>query len=512
MQQPSEFTRETWDAAASAGARPSARQLTYALAVLWLALLALVFQGSRGIWEPDEGRYLAVAQQMLQTGNFLVPQLESGQSHLTKPPLTYWAIAGSMAMFGHSELVARLPNALAFVLTGLLILWIAELLRFRHAWWPVAIWSTTLLPFVAANIVTTDSLLTLFETAAAAGFVVWRQALHGEGGYARARRGLWLMWLGFGLAFLVKGPPGLLPLIPLLIFSQWERGAAGLRALLAPAPLLAFLAIALWWFVYLLATHDGLLRYFLVYEVVDRVVTSVHQRNPGWMGLLEVYGATLVAGLLPWSVVVLISRWRSGARMPLDWNRRLLLLWWLLPLLVFLLAQSRLHLYLLPLSVPIALWSSCTIERQARFGSRLVVVLATLSATLLVGLKGYAAHITTRKDSRALATELTASIDLNQYRRLVFLEDSPRYGLGFYLRQPISSARLAPPAENAPALPDDLRLCDELSVNDSTLYLVSFRYAEPAIAIARACGQNLGAVGHTREFALLAIGEGPSSP
>ena len=198
--------------------------------------------------------------------------------------------------------------------------------------------------------------------------------------------------------------------------------------------------------------------------------------------------------------------------MPLDWNRRLLLLWWLLPLLVFLLAQSRLHLYLLPLSVPFALWAALTIERQGRFGSRLVVVLATLSATLLVGLKGYAAHITSRKDSRALATELRASVDLNQYRRAVFLEDRPRYGLGFYLRQPISSVRLAPPVENAPALPDEIRLCDELSVNNSTLYIVSFRYADPAIAIARACGQNLGRVGHTREFALLATGDGPSSP
>jgi len=484
--------------------RVGSRQLAYALAACWLAILALAFQGTRGVWDPDEGRYIGVAQQMLQTGDFLVPQLEPGQRHLTKPPLTYWIIAASLATFGHNEWSARLPNALAFLFTGLLILWIGELLRLQRPWWPVAIWSTTVLPFIAANFVTTDSLLTLFETLAVAGFIHWRCGGGSCDARQRQQRSLWLMWIAFGLAFFVKGPPGLLPLLPILVFSYWEQGKTGLRALLAPAPIGGFLLIALWWFVYLLVTQEGLLRHFLVYEVIDRIATSVHQRNPGWLGLFEVYGGVAVFGLLPWSVPVLLSRFKPGWRLSLDWNHRLLLLWWLLPLLVFMLAQSRLPLYVLPLTVPFALWAAYRLERQAQLSSRTLAVVTAISAVLLVSLKAYAAHWSDPKDSRALANELRTIASSAHFERLVFLEQRPHYGLGFYLRQPISSARLAAGTTSPEDVPSGRDLCGELQSQAVTLFLVAHRVSANAHQVAATCSAlPLRSVGHTAEFELL---------
>ena len=86
----------------------------------WIALLAIVLAfgllGLRGIWDPDEGRYTNVAMHMLDRGDWVYPHRSDEVGHWTKPPLTYWAIAGSVATFGRNPGAARLPAALAFLL------------------------------------------------------------------------------------------------------------------------------------------------------------------------------------------------------------------------------------------------------------------------------------------------------------------------------------------------------------------------------------------------------------
>ena len=89
--------------------------------VALLVFMAFVFQGTRGIWEPDEGRYTSVGLNMLESGDYLLPTIDGERPHLTKPPITYWALAGSFALLGRNEWAARLPGALAFIGTGLLV-------------------------------------------------------------------------------------------------------------------------------------------------------------------------------------------------------------------------------------------------------------------------------------------------------------------------------------------------------------------------------------------------------
>src|SRR5204862_7317687 len=120
-----------WRATSSAARRPErmsamprarARVAFGLLAVGVLLAYALAFQGTRGIWSPDEGRYTEVALEMLKSGDFIHPHLHPEHPHYSKPPLTYWAIAASVAAFGHSEWAVRLPYAIAFSLTVLLLL------------------------------------------------------------------------------------------------------------------------------------------------------------------------------------------------------------------------------------------------------------------------------------------------------------------------------------------------------------------------------------------------------
>jgi len=73
--------------------RASARPPWWLVAVL--LLIAFAFQGSRAIWEPDEGRYTGASLNMLVSGDWLLPTVDGEHPHLTKPPMIYWAVASS---------------------------------------------------------------------------------------------------------------------------------------------------------------------------------------------------------------------------------------------------------------------------------------------------------------------------------------------------------------------------------------------------------------------------------
>jgi len=81
--------------------------------VVLLLLIAFAFQGSRAIWEPDEGRYTGASLNMLASGDWLLPTVDGEHPHLTKPPMIYWTVASSFGLFGINEWAARLPGALA---------------------------------------------------------------------------------------------------------------------------------------------------------------------------------------------------------------------------------------------------------------------------------------------------------------------------------------------------------------------------------------------------------------
>ncbi|HET7925866.1 MAG TPA: glycosyltransferase, partial [Rhodanobacteraceae bacterium] len=59
--------------------------------VLLVLAYAIAFQGMRGLYSPDEGRYTNVALNMLDSGDWLKPMLHPEVEHWSKPPLTYWA-------------------------------------------------------------------------------------------------------------------------------------------------------------------------------------------------------------------------------------------------------------------------------------------------------------------------------------------------------------------------------------------------------------------------------------
>ncbi len=484
---------------------PVTSRLQRLLQSCWLTMaftlaLGFAFQGSRGLWEPDEGRYTQVAMEMLLSGDYITPRRHHHRIHPTKPPLTYWAIAGSVSRFGRNEWAVRAPYALAFALTAGLLFGIGRRLTPRLPGLPAAIYTTTALPFFAANLVTTDTLLTLMTTLGVFGYVGARWPLRAN---AAAWPWILLMWAGFGLAFVTKGPPGLLPLAAILIFDGLQSHLRT-RQLFDLRGLLVFVLLGLGWYLAVLLRNPEMFGYLLREEVVARIASGEHGRFPQWWGGFYIYGPTLLVGTLPW----LPTLWRHWRELPLTrlrWSRLApqgrFLAWWIgLSLLVFLLARSRLPLYLLPLFPAIALViARAWLAEPQRLRRRLAWL--PWVTVLLVLLKAAAAHVHNNKDMRAFAAEIRRVVPF-QPGEAVFIDESPRYGLGFYLDIEAEWISIAPSADPR----YDQVLSEELAEAEGPrLYLVRPERYGAFAAMARALGHHVQRFGESHRFVIAGV-------
>lgn len=387
----------------------------------------------RPLLDPDEGRYSAVALNMIASGDYLQPRLNDVHVHLTKPPATYWAIAASVQLFGVHDWAIRLPNWIAFLLTVLLVKALATRLVASAPWLATYTYMTCLVPAVAMLNVNTDTLLTLALTLLVYCYV------RGWAAGTPLARDLWryAMWLAFGLGVLVKGPAALVPLIAITAF-EWSSPADNRLGIFRPGPMLLGALVGAIWHVWLIIGNPELIRYFVGYEFLDRVYSDVHDRHAGWTGAFTVYGPVLALALLPFSDVLL----RNLRRLPSPWKAlatysalppapRLLLCWTLIPLLLFALAQSRLYAYILPTMVPLALLLARLIAEHSAGLPRWRVI---GHALLLIGLLYWASTLEFRRDGGALAAAIRSALpdDLQPHRAL-FIDTSARYSQTRYL-------------------------------------------------------------------------------
>lgn len=448
-------------------------------------LLGFAFQGTRGLWSTDEGRYVDGALQMLESGNYLVPAYSPDRINLSKPPVTYWVIAGAVATMGYNTWAVRAPYALAFVLTLLALYAMGLRLLPERPWLPGLIYGCAVLPVLSANVVNTDVLLTLCEALAALGFVRWA-----FGTKRGRRRDAVLMWLGLGLAFLTKGPPGLILLLAAIPFVLLRDGWRALGRLFHPYGLAVFLVVGLAWYAAVILHDPHALHYFLYREVYERIFTAALRRNPGPWGWAKVYGPTLVIGMLPWWPVAfhglrrgvpVRSLWPWLRQHPAEW---FLLLWLLLPLLVFCIAQSRLPLYLLPLFLPLSLLLAAggrsAIDLRKPAQRNLLIAWVIL---LLIAKGEVACFVHPVSDHRLAARQLASVTRADSYAALVFVEnvdtnykveERTPWGLRLYLRKPVYGLAWHGPMHTA-------RLCRAAHANPSALLLLADPAANEAL-------------------------------
>jgi 4-amino-4-deoxy-L-arabinose transferase len=138
--------------------------------------------------------------------------------------------------------------------------------------------------------------------------------------------------------------------------------------------------------------------------------------------------------MLPWLPLLVRTWWRERSTLVRDLRTNAdtrLLACWLLPIIVFMLARSRLPLYLLPLFVPLAIIAARALAPLdlGRAGTRVAIAAWCL---FLVLARAAPAFFSVPVDDRTLAAALMKELPAKP-DEVAFVESDPRYGLRFYL-------------------------------------------------------------------------------
>jgi 4-amino-4-deoxy-L-arabinose transferase-like glycosyltransferase len=278
-----------------------------ALLLVVAAGLFLPNLGGPSLWDIDEGNNAEAAREMLESGNWVVPTFNFAL-RVDKPALLYWLQVGAYRAFGVGEFAARLPSALAALVTVLLTYELGRRL-FDPATGLLAglVLASTALFCGSAHFANPDALLNAFTVLTLLCF--WH-------GFARGGRG-WFVpaGVGMGLAVLAKGPVGLL--LPSAVIGLFLLGQRRLRLLLDRRLLLgaaAFALVALPWYIYVAAeTKAQFLRGFLLTHNVGRYLSPMeHHGGPVYYYLLA-----LILGFAPWSAFLALVAWHSWA----EWKK-----------------------------------------------------------------------------------------------------------------------------------------------------------------------------------------------
>ena len=156
------------------GAFPGARWRYWTDVLLILLLGGVLYLPGLGripLFDRDEPRYAVAAREMLTRHNFAVPHF-NGAIFPDKPPLAYWFMDISYALFGIHGRSARLPSALFSALT-LLVVYAMTRRRFGRATGVLAAFMLSVcgLYFVEARLALTDPAMIFSSTVAMA--CVW---------------------------------------------------------------------------------------------------------------------------------------------------------------------------------------------------------------------------------------------------------------------------------------------------------------------------------------------------
>jgi len=398
------------------------------IAALTIVTIALLFV-DLGAWvfvANDEARFPVMARDVLAHGNWLLPEI-AGRPMLNKPPLHAWLIAMvSLPGGAVTPRTAALPSALGGLGVVLATAWLGtRLFGERVGVTAGFITATTEGVFSLARSPVPDMTLTLAITAAVCAFALAE---------LEQRRGALTAFYGLtGLAFLAKGPAGLIPLAAALAYELGLHGRRGPRRLLsAPGLVILALLIVPWPVLALQAGRDDFVREVLVKDMQGQYLGL---RGWHWQRLVEpvIQGAML---LLPWSALTPFAVWAAARERDPHEARpaRLVLVWAATAFLLIAISERQRSRYYLPLCPPLALLVAgwyCRLQLRRR-----PAMLAGVCAALVVVAFGVGERYEVNRRNRltdlgAVVHEMSAAVGP------IFAIDSPDLVFGYYLNRPV---------------------------------------------------------------------------
>lgn len=329
----------------------------------------------RGYWEPDEARFVYVAREMAQSGNWLVPQ-RHGQFYAHKPPLMFWLINLGEAVFPE-PFGSRLPSFIGVLLAlwamnGIASLWrggragLQSVIVLSSAW---MFWSTCGMGQI-------DGLLIGLEMSA-----LFTLLKHEHNASARFP---WVPFILMGLAVLAKGPVGLI--IPFGVYlairsagkAEKPLGVGDLVLGLVVSLLIPLAWIELCW---LSGAPREYLHELLFTQNVSRAAGELGHRQPAFYYLFHA-----PVGFLPWTLFLPVAflELRKTNRGLL----RKLVAWILFVVVFFSIPSSKRNLYILFSMPGMALLVAAAWEQieRTRACKTLAVAVVSLAVAFLAGL------------------------------------------------------------------------------------------------------------------------------
>jgi 4-amino-4-deoxy-L-arabinose transferase-like glycosyltransferase len=180
------------------------------------AVIYLPALGSIAI-KGEEGRRILPAIRMLETGNYIVPEV-GGNPYFRKPPLVNWLVAASFNIFGvRNEWTARLPSAVAVLAVAIALVTVARAsLGPRGSIVAALIWMTNIGIIEKGRLIEIEALyISLFGLA----IIFWLSFLI-------QRKSPWLVWVPasifLGLGLLAKGPTHLIFFYAIVLAVLWQ--------------------------------------------------------------------------------------------------------------------------------------------------------------------------------------------------------------------------------------------------------------------------------------------------
>ncbi len=312
------------------------------------AFLFFYGMGQFGLIGADEPRYAQVAREMLERHDWITPVL-GGQPWLEKPPLYYWQAMLAYAVFGVSDVAARIPTAIDATL-----LVIAVYLFFRRFRPGVEADAALIIASCAgmigyARAASMDMALAATFSIGMLAWWAWRES--GKRTY------LALFYVFMALGMLAKGPvaPFLAAAVIVLFALGTLESRLVLRTFWLPGVLL-FCAIALPWYVAVEMWNPQFFREFILEHNLARFSSDLyHHRQPFWY-----YLPVTALAFVPWTVFVIaafvesVRIWWVERKLvcpepDLEWQFSLFACCWLVvPVVFFSISQSKLPGYILP--------------------------------------------------------------------------------------------------------------------------------------------------------------------
>jgi 4-amino-4-deoxy-L-arabinose transferase-like glycosyltransferase len=348
----------------------------FAMLALTLVLAPLV--ASAPLFDPDEGLHAAIAQEMVQRGDYVTPTF-MGEPFLDKPILFFWAEAASLRLFGHHEAAVRIPPLL-FGLLGMVTVAMLGRSLFGESAGLIAgiVYGTMLLPMGVSEVAVHDIGLVPFMCVAAlclrraADLPPAPLAASAFPGLSRVegRRKIWisgiLAGVALGLSILTKGLVGVVFAGIFAMCLAVYRPSATVRLAMVLAIAAGVAAIvAAPWYIAMERAHAGYLHYYFVERHLQGYLTATqrHAGRPWWY-----YVPIVIGGALPWTAYL------AGAASSARANPLRLVVWgWFAIGLVFLsIGESKLVTYALPLFPALAIIIGEHIDRVTASGTRSV--------------------------------------------------------------------------------------------------------------------------------------------